>query len=337
MKLFKSRSLSSLIVLVTALVLITTPLAGVASAATKHSAKSTKPNNANGMKVTPLRTDLAIQPGKSATVTVTVTNLTKASLRLQPIENDFVAGNEEGRPALILDQNSYAPTHSLKRFMLPLNSFGLAPNQSKDVKLTINVPPTAKPGGYFGALRFAPASKSGQTQSINSSVASLVLMTVPGATEHHLVLTNFDVKQTKGSSWFGSFNKPQDMSLLVRFENTGNIQEAPFGQINVTKGKDSVYSYNFNNTNPKDEILPDSARRWTVPLKKLGNFGKYTVTGTFSYANGQSIQVSKSFWIIPTSYIVGAVIALVVLILLILVIRTFLKSYKRRVLRGHRR
>jgi hypothetical protein len=85
-------------------------------------------------------------------------------------------------------------------------------------------------------------------------------------------------------------------------------------------------------------VLPDSARRWDVPLKNIGSFGKYTVTATFTYGTkNQSIEVSKSFWIIPLYVILASVGGLILLIALIVGIWLFLRSYKRRILRSSAR
>lgn len=85
-------------------------------------------------------------------------------------------------------------------------------------------------------------------------------------------------------------------------------------------------------------VLPDSARRWNVPLKNIGTFGHYTVTATFTYGkSNQSIEVSKSFWVIPQALIIAVVVGLLLLIALIVGIVLFLKNYKRRVLRKHGR
>lgn len=336
MKLVKQRS--ALVALTAAAVLAVSQASGYiasAAAAPKTASQNALKNTANSLEISPLRTDLTIQPGTSKSVTVRITNLTDGAVSLDPIENDFIAGDENGTPAIILDQNSYAPTHSLKRFMMPLPNFTLGPKATKAVNLQINVPPGAQPGGYFGALRFAPTSQSGLPISLNSSVASLILMTVPGPTLEKLTLTNFDVQQNGNAA--SNFRTPNNLSLLVRFRNDGNLQEAPFGQVVVQKGKKVLYTYNFNQQDPKQEILPDSARRWEVPLKNLGKFGKYTISGTFGYGNGESIDISKSVWIIPTTYIIAAIAIIVILILLIVGIRLFLKSYRRRVLRGARR
>jgi len=309
------------------------------SAATATKSGAQPVGAANGMKLSPLRTDITLQPGTSGKVAVTVTNLTKATAMLQPIENDFIASGENGAPALVLDSNSYAPSHSLKRFMVPLSNITVPAGQEQTVSVTITVPKTAQAGGYFGALRFAPANLSGPAASgasVGESVASLILLTVPGPTVEQLTLTNFDIQQNGGTAT--NFRTPNDLSLLLRFQNKGNLQESPFGQVNVQKGKKVLYSYNFNQQEPKAEILPDSARRWNVPLKGLGKFGKYTISGTFGYGTkGQTIEISKTVWIVPTVIIASIVGGIIVLAALIGGLYLFLRSYKRKILRSSRR
>lgn len=311
----------------------------VFAATGKSSSSSTSDpskNNANSIKVSPLRTDVTLKPGESGTVKTYVTNTTGSAVVLKPVENDFVAGDEKGTPSIILDENSYAPSHSLKRYMVPVSTVTVAAGATAEVDVNIIVPKTAQAGGYYGAIRFAPANSGGQPVSLSSSVASLVLLTVPGPTTEQLTLTNFDIQQNGGTAT--NFRTPDNLELLVRFDNKGNVQEAPFGQIDVQKGKKVIYTYNFNQEDPKGEILPDSARRWQVPLKNLGTFGKYTVSGTFGYgAKGQTINIQKTVWIVPTTYILAVVIAVVILGGVIGGSYMFLRSYKRRILRSSRR
>ncbi|HSX31449.1 MAG TPA: hypothetical protein VLE99_06035 [Candidatus Saccharimonadales bacterium] len=332
-----SRLRSTIVVAASMVSLALTSLSPVSAAPTSQ---ATQPvGSGNGMKISPLRTDITLAPGVTGKVDVQITNVTKTTAILQPIENDFVASGENGEPALVLDSNSYAPTHSLKRFMIPLSAITVAPGQTQTVTVNITVPKSAQAGGYFGALRFAPTSLGspvGSGAALGESVASLILLTVPGPTVEQLTMTNFDVQQNGGTA--SNFRTPTDLSLLLRFQNKGNLQEAPFGQIYVQKGKKVLYAYSFNQDQPQDEVLPDSARRWTVPLKNLGKFGKYTVGATFSYGTkGQSIDITKTVWIIPTVYILTIVGIVVFLAVVIVGGWTFLKSYKRKILRSSRR
>lgn len=336
MKLTKLRSLT--MVVVGAITIIAGSSAGYVSAATpaKTSAQSVN-NSSNTLKISPVRTDISIAAGTTGKVTVTITNVTGAAIALKPIENDFVAGDEKGTPSLILDANSYAPTHSLKRFMVPIKNITVPANSSQDVTVTIVVPKTAQAGGYFGAVRFAPVTEGGsQSVNLGASVASLILMTVPGELTEKVTMTNFDIQQNGDTA--SNFRTPDNLNLFLRFKNDGNVQVAPFGQIYVKKGDKVVYKTNFNTEEPKQTILPDSARRWdNIKLGGFGKFGKYTVGATFGYGTkGQTIEVEKTVWIIPSAYIFGALIALAVIVGLVVFFILLLKGYKKRVLRGSR-
>ena len=105
-------------------------------------------------------------------------------------------------------------------------------------------------------------------------------------------------------------------------------------------GDKVVYEVNFNEKTPRDVILPDGARKWDIPLDKIESFGHYTVSATFTYGSkNQSIDVERSFWVIPTTYIIGAIVALVLLLGLIAWLVYYLKGRKRRLARrgGRRR
>lgn len=301
-------------------------------------------NGQNTLRISPVRTDAIIKKGETGIVSIKVSNLSKTPMTVRPYENDFVAGsNEDGQPALILDVDKYAPSHSLKRFMKPLQDVTVPAEGSVDVKLSISVPADAQAGGYFGAVRLQPVTTEGTSNvGIDSSVASLVLLTVPGALVEKLNLTNFNVYQgDKTDAWFQSAN---DLSVKFRLENVGNVQAAPHGAITVKQGNDVIYTSDFNNDTPRQVVLPDSARKWEVPLKGLGSFGRYTVEAVLTYGEkNESINITKTFWIIPMSVIIIAVGGTLGLIALIVGIWLFLRRYKRKVLsssggrRGYRR
>lgn len=295
---------------------------------------------ANTLKVSPVRTDIEIKAGESGEVPVTVTNLTGSDILVAAIENDFIQGDEDGTPSIILDADEFAPTHSLKRFMEPLGNVTIPANDSAIVTVKINVPSDAQAGGYFGALRFAPTTPdSGGQVNLSASVASLILLTVPGPVTEQLNLTDFALLQ--GGKAGTDFRSPSDLKVSFRFENKGNIQLAPFGKISVTQGDKLVYDYDFNLETPRDVVLPDGARKWEVPLKDIGEFGYYTVQATFTYGStNKTIEVERSFWVIPTAFIIAAIALLVLLIAGIIGLIFWLKGRRKRAIRrraGRRR
>jgi len=85
-------------------------------------------------------------------------------------------------------------------------------------------------------------------------------------------------------------------------------------------------------------VLPDSARRWTIPLKNIGAFGYYTVEGTLTYGSkNETVNITQSFWVIPFAVIIGGIVGLLILIGLIVGIVAFLRSYKQRIINSQGR
>lgn len=290
----------------------------------------------NGLRID-TRKDATIQPGTSQTITISVTNVTGAAATFQTIVNDFVANpDESGNPAIILDPTKYAPSHSLKRFISSAPVFSLQPGEEKNIPITIKVPANAAGGGYYGAIRFAPADTAnspGKQISLSGSVGTLVLIKVPGDIKEQLSIAGVSVYSGKHSSNFFTTNK--DLSVYIRFQNEGNIQEAPFGKLLVKdrSGK-TIGTYELNNINPPGSVLPDSIRRFEVPIKTGGTFGQYKVEGNFGYGSaGQLLSVATTFYIIPASLIIIFVIVVVLLALAIFGIPRLIKAYNRRVLR----
>lgn len=298
---------------------------------------STPGTGGNGLRISPVRNDITVAPGKKQVVNITITNVTTVPATLQTIVNDFVANpNETGNPAIILDPKAYAPTHSLKRFVEPSGSFTLAPGQQKIIPVTLNIPANAAGGGYFGAVRFAPASTLNGPNinvSLAGSVGSLILLKVPGNVKEQLTIASFDVRRDDHPSSF--FTSSKNLMATVRFQNQGNIQEEPFGKILLKNRSNKVLAtYEINNTDPPGSVLPDSIRKFPIPVKGIGKYGKYKLEGNFGYgASGQLISGSTTFYVIPTSLVIAFIAFVLVLAFLVFGLPRLIAAYNRRVLR----
>ena len=294
----------------------------------------------NGLRVSPVRSDVTIKPGQSQTINVTATNITTTDANLQAIVNDFTSNsNETGQPALLLTPNSFAPNHSLKRFVKPIPSFSLKPGQQKTVPVVISVPSDATGGGYYGTIRFAPAGSNGvdKTVTLAGSVGSLVLLKVPGDIKEQMSIASFDVRQgdSPKSLFFGNKN----ISALVRFQNEGNIQEAPFGKILLKDRSNKLLGeYEINDANPRGNVLPDSVRRYSVNFDKIGSFGVYHVIGNFGYGtNGQLLSASTTFYVIPFVLILAFLAAVAVLVFLIFGLPRLIRAYNQSIINQAKR
>jgi len=278
-----------------------------------------------------------VSPGETKTVTVTVKNVTSATATYKVIVNDFIAGdNELGQPALILDDNKYAPSHSLKRHIAAIPNVTVNPGESKDVKVSISMPKDAAGGGYFGAVRFlAVGGKQGQNITLSASVGSLILVRVPGDIKESMTLASFDVRKSETSNSASSFfTSNKNLYVMARFKNTGNVHEQPFGKIILKKGDKVLQTTEINNTDPKGNVLPDSIRRFSVKLNKVGMWGKYTVEGNFGYGTtGQLISGKTSFFVLPLILIIVGLIVLGLIVFAIFGLPKAIKRYNANVVR----
>lgn len=307
--------------------------AGASPVFAASSSASSGSGAGNGLRVSPVRTDMTIKPGGSQTIDVYVQNITNETAELQGIVDDFTAGSgETGTPAVLLNGEK-APSHSLKDYVSPIGTFSLASQATKDVKVTVNIPKGVAGGGYFGAVRFVPAANNtNKNLNLTASVGSLMIVTVPGPVNEQMSLSSFDVRRldTKTNNLGGPsvlFTNNKNLNSVVRFQNSGNLQEEPFGKVILKKGSQVIATYEVNNTTPRGNVLPGSIRRFAIPLSGLGSFGKYTLEGNFGYGTkGQLLSASTNFYIVPVSAIVIAVVALLVIVGGAFVIHAYVRS-----------
>lgn len=271
----------------------------------------------NGFVVSPVRSELTLAPGKSQTVTLTVENATGAATVAKPIVNDFEAsGDETGQPRILLDDKS-SPTNSFKSLVGTLPSLDLAPGEKKSMDVKITVPGNANAGGYYGAIRFISdnGSTNDKNVALSASVGTIFLVRVEGTLTESLQLV--ELTAAKNNSTGRIFINGGDLSVVTRLKNTGNIHVKPFGRVTITdrSGK-VVQEYEFNNTEPRANVLPGSTRKFTDKLNPQKWVGKYTITANLGYGTGGSLITAKNtFWVVPLWFVIAfslVVVALVV-------------------------
>jgi hypothetical protein len=278
----------------------------------------TTTGSGNGFRVSPVRQEFVIEKGSSQQFTMNIENPTDATVTAQLLVNDFVSSeNETGEPRLILDESGDPPKNSFKTLVAPLADITLGPREDKDVQIDVKVPADANSGGYYGAIRVVPASTTGSgTVGLTASVGTIVLVKVPGDLTEKLDLIELTASQNgKAKSFFTG----GDVSVMSRIKNSGDIHLQPFGKVQVKNmfGK-VVHEYEFNNIEPRSNVLPDSIRKFedSVPKPGGGWLGRYTVELNLgiSQGSGDLISTSTSFWYMPwwsLAVLLAVIVALV--------------------------
>jgi hypothetical protein len=294
----------------------------------------------NGYIVSPVREELTIEKGKSQTVTLTVENATNNATVAKAIVNDFEAsGDETGQPRILLDENVSAASNSFKGLVAKLSSIELGAHQKKQIDVTISVPQSANAGGYYGAIRFiSDNDQNDKNVALSASVGTIFLVKVPGNLKEAMELLQFTASKNGSNGRF--FVNGGEIAILTRLRNTGTIHVKPFGRIAITdsRGKE-VEAYEFNNLEPRSNVLPNSIRKFEDKLKNKHWLGKYTVTANFGYGSSGSLITAKTyFWVIPTwLFVLMGVVILAIIVGAYMLYRKFFaskqhhpRSYRRR-------
>jgi hypothetical protein len=303
--------------LLTATAALSIAALGVAGVNAQTTANTNTNKTANGFRVSPVRSEFSIEKGKSNNLIITVENPTDIPVTAKAIVNNFVASDDEtGTPRLVLDEKAPSPKNDFKSLVGVVPEVQLAARQKKDITVRISVPQDARAGGYYGAIRFAPSTSSQGSSNVGltASVGTIVLVTVPGSLSQKVDLLQLSAAQNGHAKSF--FTSGNDISVITRLKNTGDIHVKPFGRVQVknTFGK-IVESYELNNVEPRANVLPDSTRKFNNDLKNKKWFGRYTIEANIGYSQGSGdlITASAVFWYIPTW-------ALIVLALFVLAI-----------------
>lgn len=273
-------------------------------------------DSGSGLQISPTRSEVTALPGEQKTISLILRNVTQGDVLAKIALNDFESDNTTGNPQIIVDTNKRTP-YSISPMLKGMQDVELKKGETKEVKLTIDVPPNTSPGAYYGAIRYAANPKGatelpeGQRQvALTASVAHLVFVEVPGDIKQQIQIESLDIqKDDKKSSFF--LRAPNKASIQIK--NKGNGFSRPFGKVIMKNpfGKE-VYSYDVNDFDPRRTILPNSSRVFEDSIKNVKTPGKYKVIGSVAYGDGgEVINYETSFWYIPT-WLFITIIALIV-------------------------
>lgn len=291
------------------------------------------------LEISPPLLTLNADPGETINTKILVRDISSIDLVVTNEVNDFEADGETGAPKIILEKENRKPTpYSLKSWIVPIPNRELKSKEIEEIPVTINVPASASPGSYFAVVRFTgtAAEQQGTGVGLTSSVGALVFVRVSGDAKSDLQISDLYMSyEGKKKSLFES--TPFDVT--VKIKNSGNIVEQPSGTATVKDMFGNEIANPPVNSN-KNYVLPGSTREFsaTVDSSVIGKnrilFGRYTTEVTLSYGEDKTLTESTSFWVIPYKLIL---LVIAVLVGLVIAFRTWMRNYKKRVIRQARR
>lgn len=313
-------------------------LAGLVAVLHLTTANAATQKAGQALEIYPPLINLKGDPGQTLRTSISLRDVSSSALVVSNEINDFTADGESGTPKILLDNKEPSP-YSIRDWINPIPKVLLNPREVHKMKVTIHIPASAAPGGYFGVVRFTGTAPTveGTGVGLSASIGSLVFIRVNGQANEKMSTEKF---YTSGDGehkkiFFGRM----PVQFVEKLKNEGNLYEQPTGTVTITDMFGHKIASLLINMQ-KRYVLPGSTRKFTETLDKsaIGNkmlFGRYTVKMEVTYgANKQRLVENTSFIVIPWRLIGGAILLLIVLYF---VLRTLIKRYNRHIINQARK
>jgi hypothetical protein len=258
---------------------------------------------------------LRVAPGETIQTTIRVRNVSNRTISLRSYAQDFIVKEDGITPIPV--RETVTNRWSLANWMaVTPNQHTLAPEESAEMAVTIEIPEDAMPGGRYAMVLHEPISESDITDTESSGagvtqrIGTLFYVIVDGPINEEAYIRDFKFKK------FQEFG-PVPYSFLVR--NQSDIHIRPRMSIDIFnmlgQKSDSIEVDSAN-------IFPLNSRSFAGKWDKIWGFGLYTAKLTASYGDaGQVIVDSTNFWIVPVRIIISILFGGLLIALLVMAIK----------------
>lgn len=198
----------------------------------------------------------------------------------------------------------------------------LDPQESRNVSFTLTIPKENVPvGDHWGAVivekaELTPTSQPGL--SIKTRVGISIRNRVPGEIIQKLIISkvNWEIrnkklsaKPTTGEKIKTAIGLNKEGLIILELKNEGNTHLSPKANIEIT----DIFGGHIDTLEYASLGSSALGQTSTVPVKweKPSLFGRFTAKINIVYGDNQTVEVKKSFWIVPWTLIFIFVILLV--------------------------
>lgn len=267
--------------------------------------------------VSPPRIDLEGKPGDTLQKIVKITNNSvDKEIILKSFIADFIVQDDLGTPIKVAESTSGKYLAS-PWFSLEKSEFTLAPKETTQIVVLINIPKTALPGGHYAGVFFEPVTAKGLKKTISytsTQVGSLFGITIAGDIKYDALIKELSVKSNVAE--FG----PIDFKAVIENQSDTHIRPNSKIVIHDMIGRKLAEL-------PVDEvnIFPYTSRTLNASWNTVWGLGRYTATLTSSYGPGLVASRTLYFWIMPYRLIAAVLVVILVILVLFIVIRRHMK------------
>jgi hypothetical protein len=258
-------------------------------------------NAINAITVSPLRSEIQIQPSTSYTLALTIKNSGSSAAMVTLDAEKFKVTDEKY-------DYSFSTTSQINSWVsFSKNSFNLQPGISQLIQATISVPVTAESGGDYISL-FAtsqPINSASNTISTSERVGSLLYITITGPSTSNGSLVSLTLP-------FLSLRTP-DWNATIHNGGTAHFRSAYSLKLST------LFGQSLGTTQSSSLILPNTIRLVTGSLPTVSWIGIYKADFTIGLGDNPTKHITRYIAIVPP---LQAIALLVIIVWTIFIIRT---------------
>lgn len=281
------------------------------------------------LSVSPALFEIAVVPEQTWQSAIKVVNANPYPLTVYVEPVNFAPRGEGGDGTLLPVPESEREGVTVAEWItLESTSYELPPESSQSIPFVLSVPADAAPGGHYAAFTVGtkPPVEEGRTELRTAQIiTSLFFVRVAGEADERGVIREFSPEH-----WFQS--KPE-MTLNLRFENSGNVHLRPQGDIVITNmwGQERGV-IPINRQGHFGNVLPNSIRKFSFTWRgerSLSDMGRYRAEVTLVYGNDarQFVTSTTYFWVVPVVPVASALAVVSLTILLVVwLVRLYVRS-----------
>jgi hypothetical protein len=270
-------------------------------------------------------------PGQAFQSELRVINVNTYPITVYPQVVNFAPQGEDGRGALIPVFREETSGQTLAEWIsVPPEGIEIAAQDTAYIRVQVNVPDNAPPGGHYAAILVGtkpPTTEAASVVQTAQYVTSLFFMRIAGDVTEQGDIREFAAEQ--------SLVQHPEVSLGMRFENTGNVHLQPQGDITIFNmfGQERGM-IPINHQTHFGNVLPNSIRKFTFTWKgdtAFYDIGRYRAVATLGYGDETTKFVTSTtyFWVFPYT-VIGSI--LLVLYLLVRAVVWFIRRYIERMI-----
>ena len=239
-----------------------------------------------GLTISPLRSDLEIEPGTALSGTLLVTNSSDQPIAASMSSEEFGVTNQQ------YDYTFTADSDVAKWVSFSIPSFNLAAGETKQVDYTVGVPILSEPGGRYISLFVGSDDLSAPGATSVRRVASLLYITVLGNVSRAGKLLSLS------SPW--AINNATSWSATIQNNGTTHFRSRYRVDLKYMIG-DNVLS----STSGEALILPSTVRSISDDLPMPYFPGVYKIIYTIGLGDTPSVTETRYFvYVSPLATIV---------------------------------